>query len=377
MQKILGLLLLGTLIGVRSIAAQGVGEVSSNDSLEEHSWRVVREFPQKSFPKTVPAGNYSGITHLHDDIYAVVSDKSDTALYYNFRILVNRKTGELENVENLGYSVYTDGSRVNPAVRFVPKETGFDHEAIAKVSDSTLVVASEGKFRLKEFLNDGASLPSEEEAASYEGALQSSRLWEWDVPASDYYPNYVYESLTYDSIRHRLWTISESTMRKDGEPAAPQNGLANKLRLIGFDWKPQSSLHPIVSTFTYQMDKPSTQKIAETYVMGVSELCALPDGQLLVLEREAFIPKLKVGSFCHCKLYLVNPNQESVGIMPKRLLTEWNTTLTIFGRSFANYEGMCLGPQLADGSQVLILLSDSQNQYAGVLKDWFRTIVLK
>ena len=147
MQKILGLLLLGTLISVRSIAAQGVGEVSSNDSLEEHSWRVVREFPQKSFLKTVPAGNYSGITHLYDDIYAVVSDKSDSALYYNFRILVNPKTGELENVENLGYSVNTDGSRVNPAVRFVPEETGFDHEAIAKVSDSTLVVASEGKFR--------------------------------------------------------------------------------------------------------------------------------------------------------------------------------------------------------------------------------------
>ena len=58
MQKILGLLLLGTLIGVRSIAAQGVGEVSSNDSLEEHSWRVVREFPQKSFLKTVPAGTF-------------------------------------------------------------------------------------------------------------------------------------------------------------------------------------------------------------------------------------------------------------------------------------------------------------------------------
>lgn len=32
------------------------------------------------------AGNYSGITHLHDDIYAVVSDKSDSALFFKFRI---------------------------------------------------------------------------------------------------------------------------------------------------------------------------------------------------------------------------------------------------------------------------------------------------
>ena len=35
-------------------------------------WKVVRENPQKAFPKTVTAGNYSGIAHLHDDIYAVV-----------------------------------------------------------------------------------------------------------------------------------------------------------------------------------------------------------------------------------------------------------------------------------------------------------------
>ena len=38
--------------------------------------------------ETVAAGNYSGIAHLHDDIYAVVSDKSDSALYFNFRILM-------------------------------------------------------------------------------------------------------------------------------------------------------------------------------------------------------------------------------------------------------------------------------------------------
>ena len=62
--------------------------------------------------------------------------------------------------------------------------------------------------------------------------------------------------------------------------------------------------------------------------------------------------------------------------MRKTLLTQWTTRLTFWGRSFANYEGMCLGPQLPDGSWVLILLSDSQDQYAGVLKDWFKTIVI-
>lgn len=53
------------------------------------------------------------------------------------------------------------------------------------------------------------------------------------------------------------------------------------------------------------------------------------------------------------------------------------TGLPLSKRSFANYEGMCLGPMLEDGSQVVILLSDSQDQYAGVLKDWFKTIVIR
>ena len=38
-------------------------------------WQVVRENVQKSFHKTVPAGNERGITHLDDGNYAVVSDK--------------------------------------------------------------------------------------------------------------------------------------------------------------------------------------------------------------------------------------------------------------------------------------------------------------
>ena len=143
-----------------------------------------------------------------------------------------------------------------------------------------------------------------------------------------------------------------------------------------------------MTAYAYQMDQPSTHKKADIYVMGVSELCALPDGQLLVLEREAFIPKIKIGAFCKCKLYQINPlNSEEFALkekfssdtpfLKKRLLAEWKTGLSLSKRSFANYEGMCLGPMLEDGSQVVILLSDSQDQYAGVLKDWFKTIVIR
>ncbi len=358
-------------------------------------WKVVRENSQKAFPKTVAAGNYSGIAHLHDDIYAVVSDKSDSALYFNFRIQVNPKTGELERVENLGFTERTDGT-LNDGKPWLGLEKGFDHEAIVKVSDSTLVIASEGYCRLKEF----PILPTSADAAKI-GYQQN--LWESRWPSSDFYPNYNFESLAFDPVHQYLWTISESTLRKDGQPATPQNGLANQLRLMRLNWgkmKEDSNKEEYseqvsskkdsryMMTYAYQMDQPSTHKKADIYVMGVSELCVLPDGQLLVLEREAFIPKIKIGAFCKCKLYLINPLNSEVFSMKekfssdtpflkKRLLTEWKTGLSLSKRSFANYEGMCLGPMLEDGSQVVILLSDSQDQYAGVLKDWFKTIVIR
>lgn len=37
---------------------------------------------------------------------------------------------------------------------------------------------------------------------------------------------------------------------------------------------------------------------------------------------------------------------------------------------------MCLGPKLKDGSRILVLVADSQDQYGGVLKDWIKTIRL-
>ena len=313
---------------------------------------------------------------------------------------MNPKTGELEQVENLGFTERTDGT-LNDGKFWQGQEKGFDHEAIVKASDSTLVITSEGCCRLKEYpvLPTSANAPK----ISYQ-----QNLWESRWPSSDFYPNYNFESLAFDSVRKYLWTISESTLRKDGQPATPQNGLANQLRLMRYDWgkikenrnkenngkedcseqESNKKASRYMTAYAYQMDQPSTHKKADIYVMGVSELCALPDGQLLVLEREAFIPKIKIGAFCKCKLYQINPlNSEEFALkekfssdtpfLKKRLLAEWKTGLSLSKRSFANYEGMCLGPKLEDGSQVVILLSDSQDQYAGVLKDWFKTIVIR
>ena len=126
------------------------------------------------------------------------------------------------------------------------------------------------------------------------------------------------------------------------------------------------------------MDTPQAPAETFHYAMGVSGMCALDDGRLILLEREFFVAPGKLGSFVHCKLYIVNPSATAADcLLEKRLLLEFRTHLSLLGRGLANYEGICLGPRLADGSRTLLLISDSQNRYGGVLKDWFKVIVLK
>ena len=58
------------------------------------------------------------------------------------------------------------------------------------------------------------------------------------------------------------------------------------------------------------------------------------------------------------------------------IVTGWITVLGASESGIANYEGMCLGPKLPDGRQVIILCADSQDRYMGVLHDWFRISVI-
>lgn len=129
--------------------------------------------------------------------------------------------------------------------------------------------------------------------------------------------------------------------------------------------------------FYYEMDVPDVGRKPSDYAMGVSELCALDDGRLLVMEREFFVSPSKLGSWVNVKLFVVSPADSLRGcLLPKAKLLEFKTRLSLFKYNLANYEGMCLGPRLAGGERVLLLVSDSQNRYGGVLKDYFKTIVL-
>lgn len=309
---------------------------SAGDSIVVHR--------QQTFPKEIPAGNYSGIAYLGDDRYAVVSDKSEHCGFFIFNIKIDSITGKIVSIANEGFRTDSTANRDQEGIAFFPKA-------------STIFIAGEADNQVLEY--------------DILGRATGRRLEMPDAFAHATH-NYGLESLTYNSTTHRFWTTSESTLPIDGEQSTATNGIANKLRLQSFGDSLYAREH-----YYYVMDKPTANRKAQHYAMGVSELLALDDGKLVVLEREFFVPKKKIGSFARCKLYEVSPTLAQHGdTLRKTLVADFTTRLNLASRSIANYEGMCLGKRLADGSQTLVMISDSQNQYRGVLKDWFKVLVI-
>ena len=308
---------------------------------------------QRSFAKTVPPGDYSGLSWLGGNEYAVVCDKTDDA-WLRFRIDIDSLTGKINNVEYVGRTTLGAQRRDPEDIAFVAQ-------------DSTLFICCESDNEVWEYRLDGSCTGRK---LSMPKVFAKAR------------GNCGLEALTYHPQSKRFWVINESTITGDGDQPTAMNGVAGRLRLQVFDADMRAR-----EQYLYVMEKATSDKPAVNFAMGVSALTALPDGRLLVLEREFHVPKGKLGAYVHCKLFSVDPNRAtpvdtakplaSAAPLQKELVCEWRTTLTLLNHAIANYEGMCLGPTLKDGRRVLVLLSDSQHQYAGVLKDWFRTIVIK
>ena len=287
--------------------------------------QLVRVNPQHYFQRTVPKGNYSGLTWLGGDRYAVVSDKAPQSGFFIFHIQTDAVSGDLTGVRTERFCSSGETNHDEEGIAFFPK-------------DSTLLISREADNRILEYGMDG-KLTGRELSVPAVFACTTSR--------------YGFESLTYNAVTHRFWTTSESR-----------------------------------DQYAYLMETPEHHSSVSNYAMGVPAMAALDDGRLLVLEREFLVTPGKFGSFVINRLFCVNPAlstpvspERRLGAdspyLKKRLLAAWKTTLTLFRQNLANYEGMCLGPYLADGSRVVVLCADSQDQYGGILRDWFRTVVIR
>lgn len=199
-----------------------------------------------------------------------------------------------------------------------------------------------------------------------------------------YYGNFSLEALTISGDGLTMWTCNEEALKPDGTMLPGVGSVATKtagstVRLTKFTrqsvydgWAADGQWAYLTEPVGTDPDWASistdktTGAVTTNYVTrsGVSGLCALPDGTLLALERRCyeggFYPDFQMRIFeidftgatdiSGIASLTNSPSYKRVG---KRQLWEYH-----HGNALPNYEGICLGPSLADGSTSLVLVGD-------------------
>lgn len=297
----------------------------------------------------LPHGSYSGITMIGENKYAIVDDH---ALYGGIFTLDFKLNDKGEISEKKLNRVQLDGTSFSKGENYGGDENWYDPEGIIyhKSTDSYFV-CQERYQEIFEYDKNGKhtgrkiNVPEEFNYAVIQEAFG-------------------FESLAYNANTGLFWTTTEKSLLKDKTEANNQHKL--RLQSFGEDLNPGKQVFYNTDTFN-----------KNAYLHGVSDILALDDGRLIVIEREVevyseslaevgvnFISPLKYNT--KTKLYLIDPTNVKDGeTVEKNLLTEFKTEVdAISSPSLADYEGICLGPKL-NGKQTVLLLADTQNGMGG------------
>lgn len=164
-------------------------------------------------------------------------------------------------------------------------------------------------------------------------------------------PNLSLESLSRNPTSGDLWTANEEALSVDGPVSSEEAGSVVRLQKFDPSGAPAGQ-------WAY-VTEPIRAVSSTVERSGVSDLVALPDGRLLVLERElatalpAFMSRLYLVDFEGATdiSTLDGLTDETYTPVTKSLL--WSS-----GFIADNFEGIGLGPKLNDGSYSLLLVSD-------------------
>lgn len=279
----------------------------------------------RGLPKISPIGEFvrprvpeelSGITYVDGDSYYAVSD--DGSGIWPMQIGLDRATGVITNCV-MGRNV----------------RVGKDNEGIAwNPQNRTVFVTDEAAQTIHEI--DPASGKSVAEV----------RLPEHQRKRRN---NRGLESLTLSPGGEFLWTANEEALAGDGDRSSEQKGTVVRLTRFRRQGDTTWTHDGEWAYLTDAIGGGNTRRMRS----GVSDLCVLEDGTLLVLERE--LSRKGVDPSYRARLYAVRPAREgSIDVerpIAKKLLFGADT-------GTANYEGVCLGPVLDNGDRTLVMVSD-------------------
>ncbi len=383
-------------LGGKSLPLQAQSSKSSQSS---PSTPLSRVLPQQALQQWhIPAGNYSGITPLGQQYYAVVSDKAPGVGYFVWHIQQDSLTGQVQRVTNCGFR------SLQPPISCSHSSTASNtstdvEDVVFDAARGVLWMADEGT----------------QTVTGYD-TLTKQSISAFAIP-SYFSKDSIYENLGFEALTHhprvQIWcSTSESPLRCDAghRPENLPSTVPLSLRLTFWD----TTCKPI-GFLPYQMAAAQLSQQARYYLHGVPALCLLPNGALLVMERELSVPRFYVGAKCNIRLRLVPQTElshiyaaanvssdsqllrhtptassylpaggvddlgRSLNSVSATEVASWHTRLDVFHRNLANYEGCCLGRQLFDGRQTILCISDAQGgagRWGVNLRDYIRVVVL-
>ena len=290
----------------------------------------------------------SGITWAGGTRYYAVSDDVFTHEIGLYPMTVELATNGLSIVS----------CTMPPPTNRIELAKAYDLEAVAfDAANGTVWAADETRGTVKEYrIADGSvvcTLPLPDE-------LRRPRS------------NLGIEALTLSEDGKTLWTCTEESLPCDGPRSSPTNGTT--VLLLKYTRPTTKALFMPEGTYPYTTDAwTQPYDYHGKGRRGVSGLCALPDGSLLVLERELSFGGSKPWTAASTArlffaIYHVNPSL----VGPARRAGRNGTTALVASAgklqlasgggpvfTSGNYEGICLGPRLPGGKRSVLLISDS------------------
>ncbi len=246
-----------------------------------------------------------------------------------------------------------------------------DAEGLAPAPNGRLYVSSEGNAAdpnepapgIYEYTRDGRFVRSLPLPRRYLGSGDGSGMRD----------NGAFEGLTVSPDGRRLFAATESSLRQDGDAADFDHGTVT--RVLVYDV-------PVVGAspreYAYRVDAvPKPQEFGEAHAeVGVAELLALSDRELLVLERGYVREVALTGarSANSIRIYHVRLDAAAevtgrtslvetppAAVLQKTLVLDVASVAAELSpplRALENFEAMTFGPRLPDGSASLMLISD-------------------
>ena len=288
------------------------------------------------------AAELSGIAFAGGTTYYGVGDNGDRSIWQIYTSLDTR-TGRIRS------------SQVNGGI--TAPGMGSDSEGIAAGPDGNTVWISD------------------EVASSITEFSLATGLKVGSVTVPDIYrPSNVQNNMGLESLSYghgKLWTGNEEALKPDGALSTTSAGSWVRIQEFG-----SPDLTP-GTQYAYRTDPISKMSPFITVERsGLVDLLALPNGDILSLERElgGYLPHFRA------RVYLLDftgasdvtsvPSLSTGSFTPvvKSLLWQGNT-------GFSNFEGITLGPQLSNGSYTLLFVPDNGSGAMAQRQDSFSLVL--